>query len=359
MDLIDKLGEIAKRVKKSSMNVLTEEATKTAFVLPFLQALGYDIFDPTEVVPEYTSDFAMKKGEKVDYAVRDEDKTIFLIECKTIGADLEAKHAGQLFRYFSVNDETKFGILTDGIRYLFFSDLEKENVMDQQPFFEFSLLNFNEVDVDVLKKFTKNAFDLDEIVSNASNLKYQKALKEEIQKEFSEPSEEFVRLLTKRVYSGSYTQQVKEQFTVLVHDTLKSYIKESVNSRLQSAYQLDSEDKADVASMVAVAEDVVSDGAVTTDDELEGFRIVRSIASEIILADRIFIRDSKSYCAILLDDNNRRTLCRFYFGKNKRSVVVFTPDSEDRFELDSVDQLYKYKNSIHLAIKQYEQGNVV
>jgi len=175
MDLIDRLSELKTRISRQKASVGTEEAAKTAFVLPFIQLLGYDIFDPSEVVPELTADHGVKKGEKVDYAIKQDDQVVILIECKSIGAKLEAKHAGQLYRYFSVTD-ARFAVLTDGIRYVFFTDLEKPNTMDQRPFFEFDVLDHRDEDVEELKKFARHSFDLDTILDTATNLKYHKAL---------------------------------------------------------------------------------------------------------------------------------------------------------------------------------------
>jgi len=94
MDLIDKLTELASRIQRQKDSALTEEAAKTAFVLPFIQSLGYDVFNPSEVIPEYTTDHGVKKGEKVDYAIKQDSVITIIIECKPIGADLEAKYAG-------------------------------------------------------------------------------------------------------------------------------------------------------------------------------------------------------------------------------------------------------------------------
>ena len=241
LDFIDKLNELAGRIKHQKDSVLNEEAAKTAFVLPFLQALGYDIFNPLEVIPEFTADHGVKKGEKVDYAIKREANVAIIIECKPVGAELVSKHAGQLYRYFSVTD-ARFGVLTDGIRYLFFSDLEKENKMDDRPFFEFNLLQFSENQVDELKKFTKSAFDLETIISTASNLKYHRALLQEIDTEFENPSEELVRIFTGRVYSGRFTQQIKEQFTKLTHRALRDFVRERINERLIIAIDTDNPD---------------------------------------------------------------------------------------------------------------------
>jgi hypothetical protein len=363
VDLVDRLKELSGRIQRQKDSALTEEAAKTAFVLPFLQALGYDVFDPSEVIPELTADHGVKKGEKVDYAIMQEGRIVILIECKPIGADLEAKHAGQLFRYFAVTD-ARFGVLTDGTRYLFFSDLEKENRMDDRPFFEFDLFNFSDAHVQELKKFTKTSFDLETIISTASNLKYHKALLGEIRKEFESPSEDLIRMLAGRVYSGRLTQQVKEQFAELTTWALRDYIRGRVNERLQNALETGGEHAAGHAGGLAATEE--SDGSSslevadassaieTTADELKGFRIVQAIAAEIVDPDRIVMRDAKSYCAILLDDNNRRPVVRLHFSATRLAVTLFGGDQQERVNLDRLVDLYKHRQMIVAAIRKHE-----
>lgn len=353
MDLIDKLKELSNRIERQRDSVLTEQAAKTAFVLPFLQALGYDVFNPSEVIPELTADHGVKKGEKVDYAIKLDDKIIILIECKPLGSTLNAKCASQLFRYFSVTD-ARFSILTDGVRYLFFSDLESQNKMDERPFLEFNILQFTDSDVDELKKFSKSTFNLESILSRASTLKYHKALLAEIRTEFENPSEDLVRLLTSRVYEGRFTQQIKEQFTSLTHSALRDFIRERINERLQSALDTDKQDFATATENHISADD---DGIETTAEELEAFRIIQAIGSEVVDVDRIYIRDAKSYCAILLDNNNRRPICRLHFGKTRMAVSIFALRGETKIELEKISQLYKYRGLLHESILQYEPKN--
>ena len=355
MDLIDKLTDLAGRIRRQKDSVLTEEAAKTAFVLPFLQTLGYDIFNPMEVIPELTADHGVKKGEKVDYAIALDSKIVILIECKPVGADLEAKHAGQLFRYFSVTD-ARFGVLTDGIRYIFFSDLEKENRMDDRPFFEFNLLQFGEGQVEELKKFTKPSFDLETIIGTASNLKYHKALVAELKSEFDSPSEDIVRLLTGRVYEGRYTQQIKEQFSGLVKKAMRDFVRGKINERLKNALETDKHEGHQEEKDITDIADTDESGIETTQEELDGYRIIQAIGAELIDPERIYIRDAKSYCAILLDNNNRRPICRFHFGKTKMAVTIFVPENETRVDIEKVVNLFSYKELIRDAIRQYEHG---
>ena len=131
----DKLKKISENIWKRKEYVETEEATKNAFILPFLEALGYDIFDPMEVVPEFTADIGTKRREKVDYAIMKDSNPIMIIECKSCAADLDNLHISQLYRYFSVTP-VRFGMLTNGIVYKFYTDIEKSNIMDNKPFLE-------------------------------------------------------------------------------------------------------------------------------------------------------------------------------------------------------------------------------
>ena len=116
MDLATKLLELEKRTAQHRELLLTEEAAKTALVMPFLQALGYDVFNPAEVVPEFTADVGIKKGEKVDYALCIDGRVNILIECKPSTIDLDLKHASQLYRYFSTTD-ARVAVLTNGVVY--------------------------------------------------------------------------------------------------------------------------------------------------------------------------------------------------------------------------------------------------
>lgn len=353
MDLIDKLNDLSSRIARQKETVLTEEAAKTAFVLPFIQSLGYDVFNPSEVIPEFTADHGVKKGEKVDYAITQDDKITILIECKSVGSNLSTRVVGQLFRYFSVT-EARFGVLTDGVKYQFYSDLEKENKMDDRPFFEFDLAQFNESQVDELKKFTRSTFDLDTIISTASNLKYHRALISEIRSEFDSPSDDLVKLLTARVYSGRITQPVKEQFGELCTKAMRDYVKGQVNERLKSALNSDSDDgESEIISDGDAETTIKDDGIITTEEEIEAHRIIQAISAEIVDPDKIHMRDAKSYCAILFDDNNRKPICRLYFGKTKMSFGIFLAEGERNIQIEKVSEMYQSKKDILVAVKQY------
>lgn len=175
MDFKEQLTTLSDRISKLKDTVKTEEATKTSFILPFLQALGYDIFNPSEVIPECDCDYGTKKGEKIDYTVCMDGQPIMLIECKHHLSDLE-KFKAQLFRYYSVS-KAQFGVLTNGIVYKFFTDLDEENKMDDKPFFEINLLNLKDSHIEKLKQFRRDQYDTDKILNSATEMKYVNALR--------------------------------------------------------------------------------------------------------------------------------------------------------------------------------------
>jgi hypothetical protein len=237
MDFIEQLETLANRIFKQRDMIKTEEATKMAFVVPFISALGYDVFDPTEVIPEFVADVGMKQGEKVDYAILKDDKVIMLIECKKCGADLEDASSLQLFRYFFSTAKTRVGILTDGVIYRFYTDLEEPNKMDQKPFMEFDMLDIQEPLVLSLKRFTKPAFDLNKVLIDASDLKYTKEIKRIMAEQLDAPSEDFVQFVLSHVYTGlRRTKAVREQFIDITKRALNQFFNEQINKRLIPAH---------------------------------------------------------------------------------------------------------------------------
>jgi hypothetical protein len=353
MDLIDRIKDLASRIPKQIEHIQTEEATKNAFIMPFISALGYDVFNPTEVIPEFTSDIGTKKGEKVDYAIKKDNEIIILVECKWCGADLHQGHASQLYRYFSAT-EARFAILTNGISYEFYSDIDEPNKMDSKPFFSFNILNFQDHQVNELKKFTKSAFSLDDILTTASTLKYTGAIKKILAEELSNPSEAFVRFFASQIFDGRLTKSVIEQFTEIVKEARKQFVNERINERLESALSVNDAPK-EVESEEEEKELLKDDdGIVTTEDEIEGYYVVKAILREIADVSRVIMRDTKSYCGILLDNNNRKPLCRLHFNHSQKYLGLINQKNEERVSIDAVDEIYKYSDQIKAAYLEYE-----
>lgn len=354
MDFIDHLRVLSSRITNTKDMIQTEEATKTSMVMPLIQILGYNVFDPMEVTPEFVADVGTKKGEKVDYAIMKDGKPIILFECKKAGADLNVNHASQLFRYFHVT-AARFGVLTNGFVYRFFTDLEQPNKMDEKAFFEFNILDFKDRDVDELKKFAKATFDLDTILTTANDLKFTRAIQNRLAEWMANPTEEFVRLVSADLLgTRRFTPAVKDQFTLITKRAFEQLISERINERLKGAMTSES---APIVSSVAVipTETSAESQIVTSPEEVEGFHAVRAILRDVVAPRRIFMRDAQSYCAVLLDDNNRKPLCRLRFNNTQKlRLGIFTGKKEEElFSLDAVDDIFNYADKLRKTVLSY------
>lgn len=356
MDLREVLDSLADRLDQQLPLLTNEEATKNALIMPVINALGYNVFDPTEVLPEFTADIGTKKGEKVDYAINIAGAPMMLVECKSVTSALKFEHASQLFRYFGVTD-ARFAILTNGVDYWFYTDLDTPNRMDKVPFFEFNLRDYDKTDVEEFQKFAKAAFDLDNILNNASELKYVKKLSKILESEFKDPSEGFVKFFSNQVYEGRMTTAVCEQFAPLVKSAFRQFVNNSMSSRLKSAFKGVDTEGIDVEA-VDSDEQKSDDGIETTQDEIEGFHIVRAILSRDVAASRVVIRDTKSYCGILLDDNNRKPICRLLFNSKQKYLGLLDSDKNvERIPIVLPRDIYQYADKLLAKVSQYEQAS--
>ncbi len=350
MDLRDHIKQLGERVNKTKNMVNTEEATKHSFVMPFIQLLGYDIFNPLEVVPEYVADLGIKQGEKVDYAIFKDNDPIILVECKWHGANLDV-HNSQLFRYFHVS-KAKFGLLTNGIEYRFYTDLEAPNKMDEKPFFVFNITDIRDAQIEEIKKFHKSYYDHTTIINTASELKYTNELKALLNKLVNEPSPEFVRFLARDIYSGVVTQKVLDLFTHLTKKSFQQYLNDLINERLKSALQKEEEEQ--IVEETILKPSVSGIVIETTKDEYEAYHIVKSIVRSVVEWKRVYMRDAQSYCAIILDDNNRKPICRFYFTATKKAISIIDANRKEiKHELSSIEDIYNYSDELVNAVKTY------
>lgn len=348
MSIEERLRVIAERVKEHSSTMLTEEAVKTAVVLPFLSALEYDVFNPGEVVPEFTADAVGKKGEKVDYAIRVDGNIRMLIECKPIATTLEKVHLAQLYRYFSVTD-AKFAILTNGRSFHFHTDLVAPNRLDDKPFLSFDLSDLQGHLISELKKFAKSEFNLEGILQSATRLKYTSAVKKELAAMMDEPPEDLVRIVTVGLYEGRFTAQVREQFTPMVRAAFREIVRESVHSRLSTAL---AETETPDLGVEATDQDEIE----TTDEEREGFQIVRAIVRDILRPPRVFMRDQRSYCGILVDNNNRKPLARLWLNRSVKYLSLFDGEKEEKVRIETLDDIYNFTDRLRATAQYYNAG---
>lgn len=354
MDFIDQINALASRASSQIEHLATEEATKNALVMPFINALGYNVFDPTEVVPEFTADVGVKKGEKVDYAILIEGKPLILFECKAAGTKLSSNHASQLYRYFSVT-EARIGVLTNGLEYRLFSDLEEANKMDSRPFLEFDICNISESVVQELKKLSKSSFDLEEVLSSANELKYLRAMKLFFGSQLQEPSDEFIRFIIGQVYDGRLIQSVVDQFSPLVKRAFHQFVNERINVRLTTALVDESQIEISTNGISEEATESTGPEIETTEEEREAFHIVKAILREDVDVNRIAARDVKSYFGVLLDDNNRKPICRFHFNSSQKYLGLFNKEKgETRVPIVTLEQIYDHVEYLKRTVKEYD-----
>lgn len=344
-----KIFELSNRVRQVQGQQMNEAMTRNSLILPFIQALGYDVFDPNEVVAEFTADVGTKKGEKIDFAIIRDGKPVIMIECKPMGCALDGGKCNQLHRYFPTHTSARIGILTDGVTYLFFTDLDQQNIMDSRPFMKIDFSNFNDRHLPELQKLSKDRWDIDGALSSASSLKYVSEVKKSFSEEASTPSDDFVRFFASRVYVGHITAKVKEQFAPIVKRAIQEHINDIINSRLESAKVDDTPKGIDAETADEAKEDL---GIETTEEEALAFLIIQTLLRQIVAPSRVFMRDAKSYCAILLDDNNRKTICRLYFNGKKKSIgVVDASKKEEKVAVDSEDDIFACGDKLIAALQ--------
>ncbi|MGH2664866.1 type I restriction endonuclease [Flavobacterium sp.] len=350
MEINTQLKTLADKITLLKDKIETEESTKHAFVLPFINILGYDTFNPTEVVPEFTADIGLKKGEKVDYAVFQDGVPILIVECKNWKENLSV-HNSQLFRYFHVS-KTRFALLTNGIIYQFFTDLEEKNKMDNKPFLEFDVTNLKENVIVEIAKFHKSSFDVTNIVNNASSLKYIQEIRKQINDELTNPSNEFVKLFANKVYAGRLTEKVMEEFKDLVSKGFSQFVGDKINDRLNAA--LNKEAQKQQEDRVETKED--ESRVYTSEEELEAYRIVVAILRRKLPTNRIVYRDTQSYFGILLDDNNRKPLCRLHLNGGKKYIGLFNDNkTESRQAIQTIDDIYLFEKELLETVGLYAE----
>lgn len=358
MDFVDQLKQFAKRVDSMKETVQTEEATKTAIIMPFFAMLGYDVFNPLEFVPEYTADVGIKKGEKVDYAIIKDGEPVILIECKSISEKLE-KHDSQLFRYFGTTT-AKFAILTNGIMYRFYTDLDSPNKMDDDPFLTINILDIRDNQVPELKKFCKSVFDIDSIFSTASELKYANEFKTVMKAQLDSPTDDFIRLFLQGCYSGPKTQNVIEKFRPVLKKALNDFISEMMNDKIKTALGGSggtvsvSEQKSQPESDTADEKEKKAPNIVTTEEELEAYFIIKNMLSDLVSMKDITYKDTESYINILYKANTRKWICRLRLTENQKTLIL--PDENKReikYSLTDIYALNEHKDDLTAVLNRY------
>lgn len=364
MDFSDRVNSHIKRVAELKEHCSTEEAAKSSLIMPFLQLLGYDAFDPRIVVPEFTADVGTKKGERVDYALKRGGDVIILIEAKAVGDPLDGGKAAQLHRYFHGLPSAKIAILTDGVVYKFFTDLDKTNIMDERPFMVFDFASVDEALIPELKKLCNDCFDVEQALSAALDLKYLSHFKKIVMAEIEDPTDEIVKLLAKRFYTRPVTASLLESFRAHVATAFEHNINSIIATRLRGAMSGNTatprpaNTPSSEAGPVDEVESANAREVETTVEEWEGYFIVKAILRKVADVERIAMRDTLSYCGVLLDDNNRKPICRLHFNSpTVKYIETFGADKKGtRHRIEGLDDIYKYADQLRETVQNYENS---
>lgn len=371
MDFKDQLMQLSDKIDKQKDNIATEEATKTSFIMPMIAALGYDVFNPFEVVPEMDCDLT-KRGDKIDYAIMKDNTPILLIECKHCKQNLDL-HSTQLAKYYAASN-ARFGVLTNGVEYRFYADLEKQNIMDEKPFLVVDMLNLTDTDIEQLKKFHKSYYNEQDILSTAQELQITIQVKDLLNRNFQQPDDEFTRYFVRSLNDGKYSAKLVEQYRPILKKSIASVINDIIADRLNVAIKSEgvSETKQSEEQMASdVSEEATAKelpngvvfqdeekGIVTTQEEIDAYNIIRSILWQYIDVKRIQYNDYKSYFTINLDGSTWWWICRLSLGKRKKQFCIPKDGykSNEWIEIESIDDLFKFedilKEALNLAMGQ-------
>jgi hypothetical protein len=353
--LYSQLATIGERIETAGEQIVTEEATKTSLVLPFFTALGYDVFNPGEVVPEFDAGLGEMKDKKADYALQINGKPVIIVECKALSVKLSNRHINQLFDYF-IRTEVKFALLTNGDDHWFYSETNKPNVMDEEPFLKLTLSGLSGKAVEELLPLCKPTYDLKTALPRAVELRNLSYIRKAIKTELASPSDDFVRLIANEVpgkFTAAKIESLRSQVKSALEEHLRSEGKKAVSQILDTQAPALAETIAVESPDGATDSDDDGEGIETTPEEFEGFYIVKAICAEVVSPSRIHLKDRKRYCKVLLDDRVQKPICVFKFGSRRMTVDFYDQGAENQaVEISSTADLYSHRERILASLRR-------
>jgi hypothetical protein len=373
------MQKLSAQITERKTHVTNEEMAKQVLIMPFIQALGFDVFNPLEVRPEYIADFGKKKGEKVDYAIFKDGIPIMFIEAKSINEDLE-NHDAQLSRYFNATPQMRIAILTNGIAYKFFTDLNSNNIMDQSPFLTLDITNLSSADIEVLTNFKKERFETESLVRYAEELIYTSNLNTKLKDLFKNPSDDFIRYLIKDFSDTRITSNVIDRFRPIVKKSISHAILEIVSQGLFPQEAAPSEEPAVVTTPSPVEDSTKGSEetpfkedriVITTEEEQASFGLIQGIlekhgkdisalgAKDTTVYYAIFVRNIFQWFVRLnLDSANKQVITRLPVEKAQFLAQGFKVEpapkglGESRVYIDSYNDLIKLEKLIVASLEE-------
>ncbi|MGO9569719.1 MAG: type I restriction endonuclease [Desulfomonilaceae bacterium] len=358
MSIGEEIESLSKKVAQVKDDLQSEEATKLALVSPFIyKVLGYDIGNPKEVVPEHKADFRDGTCDKVDYALYLNAQPVIFFECKSAGASLDKKDISQLRKYFGACLPARIGVLTNGIQYWFFTDLEQPNVMDDRPFLEFDMNDPKEHLIPELKKLTRTLFDPIAFTEDARKLKDTKEIKTLISCEFSEPSDDFAKFIAGKLYASPgkrITSAMVDRVKPLTAQAIAQHIDDTVNEIWRRGKDSKKQKTEEEGPGQQVDVTPVPETDVPTDAEKEAYQIVRAILCQSVDPERIKYRDLKKGFTVLLDDKQTKPICRLYFDKDSKEVGLLDENkAETKQVIQQPSDIYRFSEALKAVAAHY------
>lgn len=339
------LSELADRVRTLSPTIDNEEATKHALVLPFLRTLGYDVFNPAEVAPEFRAEGGTKPKDKVDYAIVLNGQPRLLVECKTVGENLASDH-GQLYRYFAATS-AHFGILTDGVEYWFYSDTVQPNVMDNEPFYEMDLREIVDSDVRCLQSFRRDSFDERAAQAEAEQMRWTQNVQRLIAAQFERPDDELVKWFARKVYRGRYTATVADNFRHIVRQGFNQEVSDRVKRVVERSLQASSSDS---------GQDEVADIAAALHDA-DALRVIQTVVADVVPANRLSLRETKKFGKVLLDGAAPKIVAKLYLADpNSLAFIVGNGWRSAAHSIESVEQIADWADELRAHVRHLLAG---
>ena len=378
---IEDIKGMAERIPEILSRQPNEAQTNQWLVEPFVEALGYRISDPTQVEREATADFGGRQSYKVDYIIKSEGVPIVVIECKRASESL-GNHFDQLKGYFSATaaeiaktgvKKGLLGVLTNGLVYQFFTDQNEPNILDVTPFWEIDVRSLNSKALEQLGKLERGNFNAADAVKGASELNHINSIRDRLALQLEYPDDSFVDLFGRELHSGgNYMPQIRESFRGLVKSAFREFVGEqirmsaergveSLNARPVPPLEEGTTGSEETGIGAETARD--TDGGQQqqpTDEELEGYEIVKPLVGEVVAPEKVTIRDAQQYCAVFLDDNNRRPLCRLHFNRALKYIGLFDGNRgsngaqiETRYPIESLQDIHNYADQLRETARRY------
>lgn len=339
MEFNDAFKQYLNKVKrmKDQLGDLTEEATKNALIMPFFAMLGYDVFDTDEFMPEFVCDVGTKKGEKVDYALLKDGEPIILIEAKRAGMKLQKQQQGQLYRYFTVN-HCRLAILTNGVTYQVFSDINTPNIMDDDPFLSFNLLEDDPaIYMSAVKQFSKEKLDVKNILSKAVFQKYEKVVIKTLKQDLLSPSDEIVKYFLSRpeIKTGNrITSQMIEKHREITQKAMQKVFGAVIKDEPTSQ---NSKSKPTENSEV-IAETPPKQEEQSPQQDLTSVELVKITLKEYRLQEE----DTPGFFRLHIYNSNNQKLGIVKILKPDMNIQFKIPGNPTMYDINSIDEIKNY-----------------